>query len=298
MERELNPALLPNQEICFEAGCFGLLMVKPHALREGLAAAIISIFEGDISPIFQRNICGFRNELARVTVCGQYYRNLATAKYYDELIHLFYGNEKNERYFPMLYEYYRGDAAFLLLKYQGTYEQLIDFLVRIKGVPEQYDNNGGRVTESRGIRGALSTSQIKYARTVSSLFRDEEYRRIFNPVIQNYIHSCDSREETAATLRYILSKTDIEDLEDRGYKIGEFAAGHAPRPHLLRAVLPRLIKWHSKAISELDHSWPIGVHFAKGQDPLIARNQLAHRPHLLYPSLPDRRSAQKLRQDA
>lgn len=201
---------------------FGLIMVKPNAADQVFDPVLAAAFDGDVQPIFEQSGCDFVKELDKVTLCGRYYRDLSTVPYGDTLIQLFYGDKQGRRYFPMISDYYRGRVAFLLLGYNGSQEDFDQFLRNVKGEAETYNEYGELVTAARGVRGALQLSYRHYSCEDSYGLNDEEYRQAFSPVVQNFIHVCDTPREVATAMDYLLTPHDLNELETRGYPVGNF----------------------------------------------------------------------------
>jgi hypothetical protein len=221
-------ALPPGKEIERAASqTFGLIMIKPNATDQALHPVITSTFEGNVHPIFEQASCDFVPELNKVTLCGSYYRDLGAVPYGDALIDLFYGDKKDRRYFPMISEYYRGKTVFLLLGYEGGQEEFGHFLTSVKGEAETYNECGELVTAARGVRGALTTPYRHYDREASVTLQDKEYVRAFSPVVQNFIHVCDTPGEVAMALRHLLTPHDFEAIEHRGYALSDFMGAYA-----------------------------------------------------------------------
>ena len=217
-----SPEQLHSEETVAQTPTYGLLMIKPNAMKVVLDPSIISIFDGAVPSVFQNEQCNFIADLDRVSICGRYYRNLSKVPYYEQLIALFYGDKKTKRYFSMISEFYHGEVVFLLLKYNGTNEQMKDFMTRVKGEAETFDVSGQQVSKPKGIRGVLSAPYLYYSAEASNDLDDKEYRHAFSPVVQNFIHVCDTPKETAMALNLLLTNYDLEDLKNREHGFIEF----------------------------------------------------------------------------
>ncbi|MGH7157462.1 MAG: hypothetical protein ACREGD_00060 [Candidatus Saccharimonadales bacterium] len=205
---------------------FGLIMLKPDALQSVFDPLLVATFEGDVQPVFQRPGCDFVDELDKVTLCGQYYRDLAAVPYGRTLLNVFYDDLRNKRYFPMISEYYRSRVAFLLLGHNGSEEEMALFLTKVKGQAETFDECGELVTAARGVRGALQIPYRHYSREAGSMLSDEEYRRAFSPVVHNSIHVCDTPQEVATAMTYLFTRHDFSELEGQGYPVVDFVKTH------------------------------------------------------------------------
>lgn len=201
---------------------FGLIMIKPNALQAIIDPMITATFEGDVQPVFKQPGCDFIQDLDKVKLCGRYYRDLSTIPYGNELIDLFYGDKKSRRYFPMISEFYRGSVAFLLFGYRDNQQGLDSFLTKVKGTAETYDENEKMVTSARGIRGALIRPYRYYSNDIGDTLDNDQYKEAFSPVVQNYIHVCDTPREVATAVTHLLSQYDVNDLEQRGFPINQF----------------------------------------------------------------------------
>jgi len=201
-------------------------MIKPHAMEQIIDPVLAATFSGNVQPVFEGPECDFVKELGLITLCGRYYRDLATVPYGDHLLQLFYGDKQDRRYFPMIQEFYRGAVMFLLIGYSGSTTDFSLFLESVKGSSETFDEHGELVTVAKGVRGALQQAYRYYSREASNSMEDETYEEAFRPVIQNFIHVCDTPKEVAAALTCLLSPHDLRELEVTGYSITDFMYVH------------------------------------------------------------------------
>lgn len=223
MTELLTPA---QSEITKAPQTFGLIMLKPDALQSVFDPLLTATFEGEVQPVFKRPGCDFVDELGKVTLCGQYYRDLSAVLYGDTLLNVFYDDLRNKRYFPMISEYYRDRVAFLLLGHSGSQEEMDRFLTSVKGQAETFDEYGELVTAARGVRGALQIPYRYYSREEGYTLSDEEYRRAFSPVVHNSIHICDTPQEVATAMNYLFTRHDFSELEKQGYPVTNFVKTH------------------------------------------------------------------------
>jgi hypothetical protein len=201
----------------------GMIMIKPNATETFLDVHIQSTMGGDVSPIFQNERCAqFIEDLSGICTIGTYYRDLSTLNYGVNIIDLFYGDKKDRRYFPMIQENYLGPVIFILFEYPGNYEELVDFMIRLKGNAQTHNEVGNIADHGIGIRGVLTKPHRYHSAEESIHLSDHEYREAFSPVVKNFIHTCDTPREIACALDLVLKGYDREDLERRGYDISTF----------------------------------------------------------------------------
>jgi hypothetical protein len=186
-----------------EALPYGLLMVKPHAYDEVLDPLVSEILQGKglAAQLAPQDI--LRPILTKLVVGNPIIRDLSAVPYVNELIDLFYGDKSMRRYYPMIRDYYIGKVAIIPYMYGGPAEDMADVYSALKGTTQTYDVNGKQIDPSTGIRGLLGKPYKLYDNESSMSMSDETYRKYFLPVVNNYIHVCDSSAEIDAGLRLV-----------------------------------------------------------------------------------------------
>jgi len=170
-------------------------MVKPHAYERVLDKVIEETLRGlgvasDLQPEDRLNCF-----LDGLTVGEPMIRDLRVVPYGVKLIELFYGDKSNRRYYPLIMQHYIGKVAFLPYVYSGEEADLDGLYPAIKGTTETYDVKGDQVDSATGIRGLFGEPYQVVSHESSLGMDDHDYERCFLPVVNNYIHVCDSRAE-------------------------------------------------------------------------------------------------------
>jgi hypothetical protein len=181
----------------------GLIMVKPHAVKAGLAPVIKDILNGARVPSNLDRDDPMLRLLPRLTVVDSIYMDLCIEKYGEDLINLFYQDKVDRRYFPLIRELYMGKVAFLALNLSISKFNIVDACNSIKGTTETFNNEGVRVTTAIGLRGALGAAYPHYNNEELADLDDWDYRQRIIPVINNYIHVPDKPGEVEAVLEII-----------------------------------------------------------------------------------------------
>jgi len=187
---------------------YGLVMVKPHAYDEVLDPLVSEILQGNGLAAQLAPHDTLRPILTKLVVGNPIIRDLSTVPYVNELIDLFYGDKSMRRYYSMIRDYYIGKVAIIPYMYGGSAEDMADVYSALKGTTQTYDVNGKQLDPPTGIRGLLGKPYKLYDNESSMSMNDETYRQYFLPVVNNYIHVCDSAAEIDAGLRLVYTEDE------------------------------------------------------------------------------------------
>ena len=182
----------------------GLVMVKPHAMKEVLDPVIESILSGGHASMLLPNGDPLLGMIQDVEVGQPTIRDLRSITYGEQLITLFYSDKSDRRYYPILRKLYLGKVAFLPFIFHGNAEQRTKLVVAMKGTTETYDEYGSVVTPAAGIRGALGVPYLYTPNDTAKDLDDRTYQHQVEPVVNNYIHVCDTPHEIELALELIL----------------------------------------------------------------------------------------------
>lgn len=183
----------------------GLVMVKPHAVQQGLDHIVEALLRGD-SRLLQASLAdqALRQTIERTELLNPIARDLSETRSGQKLIDLFYGDKTDRRYFPLIAEWYTGKVLFLpFLLDTLSQEQLTVDLDTLKGTTQTFDSSGLEVDASLGIRGILGSPYSVYKTDEIERMSDSAYRTAVEPMIQNFVHVCDKPGEAVAALELI-----------------------------------------------------------------------------------------------
>ena len=183
----------------------GLVMVKPHAVQQGLDHIVEAMLRGD-SRLLQTSLAdqALRQTIERTELLNPIARDLSETRSGQKLIDLFYGDKTDRRYFPLIAEWYTGKVLFLpFLLDTLSQEQLTVDLDTLKGTTQTFDSSGLEVDASLGIRGILGSPYSVYKTDEIERMSDSAYRTAVEPMIQNFVHVCDKPGEAVAALELI-----------------------------------------------------------------------------------------------
>lgn len=181
----------------------GLIMVKPHAVEQVLDPVIGAVLGGSDGLGLLSPSDPLSSMIKDIELRAPVIRDLRIMDYGESLLTLFYDDKSDRRYYPMIREKYLGKVVFLPFFFHGSDEKYNELLSAIKGTAETYGATGSVVTEAIGIRGALGQPYQFFTNEEASDLDDASYRQYFEPVVDNYIHVCDSTQEVEIALKTI-----------------------------------------------------------------------------------------------
>lgn len=214
---------------------FGLIMVKPHAVREAADVTISSVLGATPDRMKQEMIKALNlpDDVeekvfgGKLSVCKTIYRDLGQPSLrgevqVDELMELFYGRDKEKRHYQTLLDLYSGSVVFFVVKYDGPQAELEDVLRKLKGKEEFFREERGS-----GIRGTLIPPKERIDLDELETLPEVEYRKKVVNVINNVVHITDNVAETAKALQILLTPSEIGEISNCGIPIDSFIARYA-----------------------------------------------------------------------
>lgn len=172
----------------------GLIMVKPHAVQEGLEATVTDLLQDTRALDLLDTDDPLRATVQGITLERSIAMDLRQSHVGNYLLELFYADKSSRRYYPLIRECYTGNVVFIPYTYQGDLSPHTVY-TSIKGSTEMFDTHNSRVTRALGIRGALGEPYLYVSNADAAALDDQEYRKLFLPVVNNFIHVCDTTEQ-------------------------------------------------------------------------------------------------------
>lgn len=224
-----HPIVSPEKE---KEVSYALLMVKPHAYEQSAEVTLNHLLnsptdEPNENMIKALNLPEDVEEAIftdkRLTVCKTFIRDTTVKTQsgearFDDVIDIFYGEDKEKRHYPKLKELYRGPAAFMLLQFNGDEKEMARMLKVLKG-KETFQ---GSEKKGVGIRGSFTPPKENIDLQWLESLEDDEYNEQVGKIINNVVHITDTQEEAADALRVLLSPDDIAEMQERNIDIQAF----------------------------------------------------------------------------
>jgi len=184
----------------------GLIMVKPHALEQGLDVVVKEILnKSDASELLAIDD-PLRKVIDVIDIESTIVCDLRTAKFGAFLLDLFYKDKAERRYYPIMIERYLGKVAFIPYIHRDGCQLSPDIneYKAIKGMTETFDINNNVINSARGVRGVLGRPYLCIDGKTRASQDEDVYREFALPMIDNFIHVCDSSEQITSA-REVLS---------------------------------------------------------------------------------------------
>lgn len=183
----------------------GLLMVKPHALELGLDHVV----EGLLTPgSYASKVISDDDPLKRyvnnIQLGTPIVRDLSRLPKGKKLIELFYADKVTRRYYPLILEQYVGNVILLPYNEANLDSDSSKVSDAIKGETLVLDHEGNAINRPTGIRGIIGQTYEYFTNQEAELLDDASYRHYFMPVVNNYVHVCDSKCQVSAAMQLLL----------------------------------------------------------------------------------------------
>lgn len=183
----------------------GLVMVKPHALEQGLDAVVREVLnKGNASESLTIND-HLRKVIDAIDIEPTIIYDIRTAKFGAFLLDLFYKDKAERRYYPIMIERYLEKVAFIPYLHKEGFQLSpdIDEFKAIKGTTETFDDNN-IINLALGIRGILGETYLCISGKTRVSLDENAYREAALPMIDNYIHVCDTPEQIDTALNVLI----------------------------------------------------------------------------------------------
>ena len=211
MEKEL----INIHEIDYFTNSLGLLMIKPHAFETALDIPIRNLFEEN-----KKNVLALLNiessvdkkMIDKLSLCKTLIRDISVypnRKIFDIIC--------DKEKLPLNYNYqllsdaFSGKVLFLIFFYNGSFCELNNILLKIRGTKPPILDNEFLTEIPHGIRGHFMCPIERFTQDQLNNPNDEELLLMIN----NVVHTPDTLDETLLLLEYLLSIHDIQEINTR-----------------------------------------------------------------------------------
>ncbi len=211
---------------------YGLMILKPDALSQGLVPVVESLLSGNNAVLLQTLEIPklIKDKLNKVTIVKSFFRDISSPPYNsNSILDIFYREFRGKRQYPIMMAEYNGPLMFFLIKSDSSKRELDEVLKSLKGLPLQKDNSGNVRVVPTGLRGAFMDPLPYYDKEELKSMTEEEYSNTVPLLIRNLVHTADSDSEIAEALYGLLNDSDLEEIENRGIPIRKYVDLYYPR---------------------------------------------------------------------